>query len=178
MEAALDCCGRLENTRQERELYERCFRQITQTMFSAMGSARAGNNINADFMREMIPHHKGAIRMSRNALRFPVCPELKPILEAIIRSSRRACGRWRRCCAACEKRRPRRPGEGRNEFLLGSQRISSPLLPEQQEQAACSKARIFLAIQIFNKENGMYRYLEFLSYLVDIGTAALYNIIV
>ncbi len=86
MEAALDCCGRLENTRQERELYERCFRQITQTMFSAMGSARAGNNINADFMREMIPHHKGAIRMSRNVLRFPICPELKPILEAIIRS--------------------------------------------------------------------------------------------
>ena len=37
-------------------------------------------------MREMIPHHRGAIQMSENALSFPICPELIPILEAIIRS--------------------------------------------------------------------------------------------
>ena len=86
MEEALCCCSKVENTAQERELYERCLRQITQTMFSSMGSARTGNCINANFIREMVPHHKGAIRMSKNALRFPICPELKPILEAIIKS--------------------------------------------------------------------------------------------
>lgn len=89
MEAVLDCCDALKNTPQELSLYERRFRQITRTMFSNMGDARAGNNINADFMREMIPHHRGAIRMSENALRFSICPELKPILRAIIRSQQR-----------------------------------------------------------------------------------------
>lgn len=37
----------------------------------------------------MIPHHMGAIRMSENALRFPICPELIPILTAIISSQKR-----------------------------------------------------------------------------------------
>ncbi|MBC8546726.1 DUF305 domain-containing protein [Clostridiaceae bacterium NSJ-31] len=84
MEAALDRCSELKNTEQELRLYERRFRQITQTMFTDMGTAPVSNQINADFMREMIPHHKGAIQMSKNALSFPICPELKPILQAII----------------------------------------------------------------------------------------------
>jgi len=54
-----------------------------------MGSAYATNNINANFMREMIPHHRGAIRMSENALRYNICPELKPILDAIITSQQK-----------------------------------------------------------------------------------------
>lgn len=84
MEAAFAACSGVKNTEQELRQYAQQFDQITQTMFSDMENARATNNINADFMREMIPHHEGAIRMSRNALRFPICPALKPILEAII----------------------------------------------------------------------------------------------
>ena len=62
------------------------FRQITQTMFSQMCNACSDNNINADFMREMIPHHQGAIKMSKNVLQYPICPELDSILQAIITS--------------------------------------------------------------------------------------------
>ena len=51
--------------------------------------ACAGNRINADFMREMIPHHEGAVRMSENALCFPLCPELVPILSRIIVSQKK-----------------------------------------------------------------------------------------
>lgn len=86
MMAVLDCCGELKNTREELDLYMVRFHQITRRMFCDMEEACANNNINADFMREMIPHHKGAIQMSENALRFPICPELKPILTAIITS--------------------------------------------------------------------------------------------
>lgn len=84
MEAAFAACSGVRNTEQELHQYAQRFEEITQTMFADMENARAANNINADFMREMIPHHEGAIRMSRNALRFPICPALKPILEAII----------------------------------------------------------------------------------------------
>lgn len=57
-------------------------------MFRRMGSVCGTNCLDADFMREMIPHHQGAIQMSENALRFPICPELQPILENIITSQR------------------------------------------------------------------------------------------
>lgn len=70
-------------------LYGRKNSQILQTMFLEMRSARATNQINCDFMWEMIPHHLGAVRMARNALQFSICPELKPILEAIITSQER-----------------------------------------------------------------------------------------
>lgn len=88
MEAALPvCCGE-ENPERERQDYLRRFGEITRTMFACMGAARATNRIADNFMREMIPHHMGAIRMSENALRFPICPELRPILQAIITSQR------------------------------------------------------------------------------------------
>ncbi len=84
MEESLTRCGLVFNTRQDLCQYERRFCRIAGTMFSQMRNARADNDINADFMREMIPHHRGAIRMSKNALHWPICPELDPILRAII----------------------------------------------------------------------------------------------
>lgn len=86
MEAALETCSKLENTGEDLCLYQRQFRHITQIMFSEMEQAPVSNNISANFMYEMIPHHRGAVRMSRNALHFPICPELVPILQAIITS--------------------------------------------------------------------------------------------
>ena len=79
-------CSRLTNCCMDLNLYQRRVNQIMKTMFSRMGEARSTNNIDANFMREMIPHHEGAIKMSHNALQFNICPELKPILQAIIAS--------------------------------------------------------------------------------------------
>ena len=54
-----------------------------------MSNARDTNRINCDFMWEMIPHHRGAVEMSKNALQFDICPQLKPILDAIITSQQK-----------------------------------------------------------------------------------------
>ncbi|EET59393.1 hypothetical protein BRYFOR_08708 [Marvinbryantia formatexigens DSM 14469] len=86
MENALKSCCRFQNPQQQLCRYQLRFGQITQAMFSEMKTACATNNLNSDFMREMIPHHQGAVRMSENALCFAICPELKPILRAIITS--------------------------------------------------------------------------------------------
>lgn len=59
---------------------------IMQTMFDGMQQAEISNDINISFMNEMIPHHEGAIEMSKNLLKYPICPQLTPILEAIISS--------------------------------------------------------------------------------------------
>ncbi|MFC5702721.1 DUF305 domain-containing protein [Cohnella faecalis] len=53
-------------------------------MFFEMGTAPVTNGVNANFVREMIPHHEGAVRMSNNVLQFNICPGLKLILYAII----------------------------------------------------------------------------------------------
>ncbi len=82
-------CSQLENSEREMCMFQRRMDQIMQVMFSGMSSACTTNQINADFMREMIPHHKGAIAMSENALRYDICPELKPILCAIISSQKK-----------------------------------------------------------------------------------------
>lgn len=79
-------CRMLTNTDYDLFLYMNHFNQIAETMFREMGSATITNDINANFMREMIPHHEGAVRMSNNVLMFNICPELKPILYAIITS--------------------------------------------------------------------------------------------
>lgn len=89
MRAALPKCASLTNTRQDLCRYQAAFQEITAQMFSRMRGAGVSNNINTTFMRQMIPHHQGAIRMSENALRFPICPELVSILDAIITSQRR-----------------------------------------------------------------------------------------
>lgn len=86
MERVLTNCEEILNTQQDLCRYRKRFCRIKQTMFSQMRNACSDNNIDANFMREMIPHHKGAIRMSRNALQYPICPELIPILQAIITS--------------------------------------------------------------------------------------------
>lgn len=89
MEIALPRCEMKLNSRIALSLYGKRFGEITRVMFSEMRNACSDNNINADFMREMIPHHQGAIRMSKNALQYPICPQLDPILKAIITSQER-----------------------------------------------------------------------------------------
>ncbi|MFX3632870.1 MAG: DUF305 domain-containing protein [Candidatus Pristimantibacillus sp.] len=86
MQAIQHQCGLMTNTDYERSHYMTRFNEISNTMFVEMSSAPITNGVNANFVREMIPHHVGAIRMSNNVLQFNICPELKPILYAIITS--------------------------------------------------------------------------------------------
>ena len=104
MMCALDRCSALCSSEQDLCLYQRRFDQIAETMFCEMRTACVTNDINANFMREMIPHHRGALRMCENALRFSICPELDPIIQAILVSQRagiREMERLLRCLGAC-----------------------------------------------------------------------------
>ncbi len=84
MSEILNCCERCVNSCCEVREYNNNNSQIMRTMINEMRNALSDCCINCNFIREMIPHHMGGVQMSKNALCFCVCPELKPILEDII----------------------------------------------------------------------------------------------
>ena len=86
---AAPCCQMLDNIQEEVCCYQKKNDEILQVMFKEMTCACKDNCIDGNFIREMIPHHKGAIKMSENALDYCLCQELVPILEAIITSQKR-----------------------------------------------------------------------------------------
>lgn len=85
MKEILGVCGEQFDSKQDMCLYQNEFDQITRTMFSQMKNACSTNQINANFMREMIPHHQGAIPVCQKTHCIsPICPQLIPILQTII----------------------------------------------------------------------------------------------
>ncbi len=66
--------------------YLNTFYSILNTMIDGMTSAELSDSISHNFIVQMIPHHKGAIALSQNTLCYDICPELVPILDAIITS--------------------------------------------------------------------------------------------
>ncbi len=83
MKAILCSCGAICNRPQEVCRYRRRNACVLNTMFSAMAHA-SGVGVEQNFLREMIPHHEGAVQMSENALCFRICQPLRPILQNII----------------------------------------------------------------------------------------------
>lgn len=96
MEAIRARCSELKNTEADLCLYQRKFQQIAQNMFTNMREACSTNQINANFIREMVPHHRGAICMCENALQYSICPELVPVLCSIIQSQQAGVRRMER----------------------------------------------------------------------------------
>ena len=95
MEEALAVCNQLTNPQMDLRLYQRRMDLIYREMYAKMGSALESNALAAIFMREMIPHHQGAIRMAENALKYDVCTELVPILRSIIVQQRQGVAQMR-----------------------------------------------------------------------------------
>lgn len=82
-EVAMTTSG-YSNTRRDVKLYETAFFCITRNMICRMRNTPRTNNINLNFVNEMIPHHEGAIRMCENLLKYEIDPRLADIANAII----------------------------------------------------------------------------------------------
>lgn len=100
MQNVLAVCQAQTSSCQDISLYRREFGIILDTMYTGMNTARATDNISDNFMREMIPHHEGAVAMSKNALRYCICRELVPILNAIISSQEKGIRKMQQLLAA------------------------------------------------------------------------------
>lgn len=88
MEDTLDACSQLTNPQMDLRLYQRRMDLIFREMYTNMGSAPESNALAAVFMREMLPHCQGAVRMAETALKYDVSTELVPILRSLVTRQR------------------------------------------------------------------------------------------
>lgn len=103
MRSIVCSCAKVTNSMDDLCMYQRRTEQIMHNMFSKMRCARTTNSIDCDFMWEMIPHHQGAVEMASNTIQFDICPELIPILTAIITSQKKGIAQMRQLqnCMHC-----------------------------------------------------------------------------
>lgn len=69
------------NSRRDVNFYEKAFLSITKKMICRMRNVPRSNNINLNFVNEMMPHHEGAIRMCENVLKYRIDPRLVEIVK-------------------------------------------------------------------------------------------------
>ncbi|MGG2056590.1 DUF305 domain-containing protein [Lysinibacillus pakistanensis] len=84
LEAIQNRCCIVQNSEYELYEYMCAYKEITEAMFQAMCAPPVSNNININYLREMIVHHQGGVRLAQNVLRFCICQELIPILRCMI----------------------------------------------------------------------------------------------
>lgn len=89
MRRLANVCGMQTNCREDLNRYQEEMNRIMCDMFDGMRDAVKVNDVNENFLREMIPHHLGAVAMSENALRYCICSQLIPVLENIISTQKR-----------------------------------------------------------------------------------------
>lgn len=108
-------CGMQTNCRDDLARYQEKMNCILHDMFEDMKEVPSVNDVNENFLREMIPHHLGAIAMSKNALDFPICPQLVPVLENIIDTQKREVEQMRQMLGEdCECNRDRNSERDQN----------------------------------------------------------------
>ncbi len=101
LEALLTPCTRVRNEPREVRRYLRRNAQILDALFYDMAHV-SGVGVEQNFLREMIPHHEGAVRMSENALDFCTCRSLRPLLRGIIETQEREIIEMRRLLAGMD----------------------------------------------------------------------------
>lgn len=88
---------------QRTETYLATFEQILQEMVCSMTSAPLTDSISHNFIVQMIPHHRAAIQMSQNILRYTCCKTLQDIAANIISEQTKSIENMRSIKPSCSR---------------------------------------------------------------------------
>lgn len=72
------------SSKEDSEKYLKVYNEVKDKMFKEMQGAEITDDVNANFLQEMIYHHEGAIGMAKNILKYTKDPELKKLAENIV----------------------------------------------------------------------------------------------
>ena len=70
MQYMLEDCSAITNSEVDINLYMREYNVIFDNMIKKMNNSSSTNNLNANFLTEMIPHHESTINMAKNVLKI------------------------------------------------------------------------------------------------------------
>lgn len=70
--------------KKDSEKYLKTYNTVKDKMFKEMQGVKVTDNVDANFLQQMIYHHEGAIGMAKDILKFTKDPELKKLAENII----------------------------------------------------------------------------------------------
>ena len=72
------------SSKADSEEYLEEYNKVKDKMFKEMQGVEITNNIDANFLQEMIYHHEGAIGMAKDILKYTKDPELRKLAENIV----------------------------------------------------------------------------------------------
>ena len=72
------------SSKADSEEYLEEYNKVKDTMFKEMQGVEITNNVDANFLQEMIYHHEGAIGMAKDILKYTKDPELRKLAENIV----------------------------------------------------------------------------------------------
>lgn len=84
MKNAAPKCLEFANSNADITVYQHRTAKIIKCMTQRMERTYAGNRININYLKEMIPHGKGAVNISKNALEYDLYPGLKCMIEEMV----------------------------------------------------------------------------------------------
>ena len=88
---------------EDAKTYLCCFYQLLDEMVHCMTTAGLTQSISHNFIAQMIPHHRAAIQMSNNVLRFTENPSLRRIAQRIIEEQTQSIGQMEAALVPCGK---------------------------------------------------------------------------
>lgn len=74
-------CSKTKNSPRDVGLFMNESMKIITKMIATMKNSKTTNNLDADFLSSMIPHHIGAIELNKLALQFDLCPDLNAFAQ-------------------------------------------------------------------------------------------------
>ena len=107
LEAELADADQLTSPQMDLRLFQRRAELIFREMYAQMGAVSEGNQLDALFLRQMIPQRQGAVRAARTALQYEVSAGLAPLLRSAIDAQSREIRQMRallsqRGCQRCQ----------------------------------------------------------------------------
>lgn len=85
--------------------YLDAYQRTLKKMICGMTKARLTDSISQNFIAQMIPHHRAAIRMSENILKYTTNVQLQDVAIQIVREQTKSIADMERILGCCERLR-------------------------------------------------------------------------